>query len=138
MKNVNRNNITAAVIASFAGAKDARMRELVSRLVEHLHAYAKEVRLTHAEWKAAIDFLYAAGKISDERRNEFILTSDVLGLSSLVDLINNPRGATESSELGPFHAAGSPLLPVGADLKSAHHPVLVKQRVVGAFGVGLE
>jgi len=136
MKNVTRDNITAAVIASFAGAKDARTRELVSKLVEHLHAYAKEVKLTHAEWKAAIDFLYAAGKISDERRNEFILTSDVLGLSSLVDLINNPQGATESSELGPFHAAGSPLLPVGADLirGNAGERVLVRGRVLDTGG----
>ena len=136
MRNVTRDNITDAVIASFKDAKDDRLKLIVSRLVEHLHSFAKDVKLTPAEWKAAIDFLYAAGKISDERRNEFILLSDVLGLSSLVDLLNTPPGATESSELGPFHSAGSPELPVGADLikGNAGERVLVRGRVLDTAG----
>lgn len=136
MRNVTRDNITDAVIASFKNAKDERLQLIVSRLVTHLHAFAKDVKLTPAEWKAAIDFLYAAGKISDERRNEFILLSDVLGLSSLVDLLNTPPGATESSELGPFHGTGSPELPVGADLikGNAGDRVLVRGRVLDTGG----
>ncbi len=139
MRNVTRDNITEAVIASFAGAKDERLRLVVSRLVAHLHAFAKDVQLTPAEWKSAIDFLYAAGKISDERRNEFILASDVLGLSSLVDLLNHPAGATEASELGPFHSEGSPWLPVGADLikDNAGERVLVRGRVTDTAGRAL-
>ena len=139
MKNVTRDNITEAVIASFAGAKDERLRFLVGRLAEHLHDYAREVKLTPAEWKVAIDFLYAAGRFSDERRNEFILLSDVLGLSSLVDLLNTPPGATESSELGPFHQSDSPELPVGADLirANAGDRVLVRGRVSDTGGRAL-
>jgi protocatechuate 3,4-dioxygenase beta subunit len=97
------------------------------------------VKLTPAEWKAAVDFLHAAGRISDERRNEFILLSDVLGLSALVDLLNHRPGATESSELGPFHAEGSPLLPVGADLvkDNAGERVLVRGRVTDTAGRAL-
>jgi hydroxyquinol 1,2-dioxygenase len=136
MKNVTRDNITGAVIDSFGGAKDERTRYLVACLVAHLHAFARETRLAPTEWKAAVDFLYAAGKISDERRNEFILLSDVLGLSSLVDLLNTPPGATESSELGPFHSIGSPELPVGADLIKGNpgDRVLVRGRVLDTAG----
>ncbi|HUF82814.1 MAG TPA: dioxygenase, partial [Burkholderiales bacterium] len=136
MRNVTRDTLTDAVIASFAGAKSDRLKYLVACLVAHLHAFARETKLTPAEWKAAIDFLYAAGKISDERRNEFILLSDVLGVSSLIDLINSPEGATESSELGPFHSAGSPLMPVGADLikGNAGDRVLVRGRVMDTAG----
>lgn len=136
MKNATRDTITDAVIASFRDAKDERLKLIVSRLVTHLHAFAKDVKLTPAEWKAAIDFLYAAGKISGERRNEFILLSDVLGFSSLVDLLNTPPGATESSALGPFHGAGSPELPVGADLiqGNAGDRVLVRGRVLDTAG----
>src|SRR5690606_3250336 len=116
MRDVTPESLTEAVIRSFAGAQDDRLKFLVARLVAHLHAFVRETGLTPAEWKRAIDFLHAAGRISDAQRNEFILLSDVLGVSSLVDLLNTPPGATESSALGPFHSSGSPLLPVGADL----------------------
>jgi hydroxyquinol 1,2-dioxygenase len=136
MRKVTKENITEAVIGSFAGARDARLKEVLAHLVRHLHAFAKDARLTHAEWKAAIDFLYAAGRISSEKRNEFMLASDVLGLSALVDLLNQPAGATEGSELGPFYAEGSPLLPVGADLvrDNAGERVLVRGRVLDTAG----
>lgn len=117
MRNVDETTLTAAVIASFANSGNARFRFLIEKLVTHLHAYARETQLTPAEWKAAIDFLYRAGRISDDARNEFILTSDVLGLSSLVDMLQSGKGATERSALGPFHAEGSPPLKVGGDLK---------------------
>lgn len=136
MRNVTRDNVTEAVIASFAGTKDERLKFVLSRLVTHLHAFAKDAKLTHVEWKAAIDFLHAAGKISNDNRNEFMLASDVLGLSSLVDLLNHPAGATEGSELGPFYTAGSRVLPVGADLikDNAGERVLVRGRVLDTKG----
>jgi hydroxyquinol 1,2-dioxygenase len=136
MRKVTQESITDAVIASFAGSKDGRLKEVLGHLVRHLHAFARDAKLTHAEWKAAIDFLYAAGRISNDQRNEFMLTSDVLGLSTLVDLLNQPAGATESSELGPFYAEGSPLLPVGADLVKGNtgDRVLVRGRVLDTAG----
>ena len=136
MRNVTAASITQAVAHSFEGAADPRFKQLIERLTHHLHAYAREVNLTPEEWKAGIDFLYHAGKISDEARNEFILTSDVLGLSSLVDLLQSGAGATERSALGPFHAEGSPLLAVGGDLKRDNdgEPLLVRGCVRDADG----
>jgi len=79
--------------------------------------FAKDVNLTHAEWNTGIQFLEAAGEISDKERHEFVLLSDVLGLSSLVDMLHNRPEGTSSSVLGPFHIAGSPDLPVGGDMR---------------------
>lgn len=136
MRNISRDNITEAVTASFGQCGDARLRLVLTRLVTHLHAFAREVNLTPQEWKAGIDFLYRAGKISDEARNEFILTSDILGLSSLVDMLQTGAGSTERSALGPFHADGSPPLAVGGDLVrgNAGEPMLARGRVFDAAG----
>lgn len=136
MRNVSATSITQAVVHSFDSTTDPRFKHLIERLTHHLHAFAREVQLTPEEWLAGIDFLYRAGKISDEARNEFILTSDVLGLSSLVDLLTSAAGATERSALGPFHAEGSPPLEVGGDLKqnNAGEPMLVHGRVLNADG----
>jgi hydroxyquinol 1,2-dioxygenase len=139
VRNVNDSTLTAAVIASFAKSDNARFRFLVEKLIAHLHAYARETSLTPEEWKAGIDFLYHAGKISDAARNEFILTSDVLGLSSLVDMLQSGRNATERSTLGPFHADDSPLLAVGGDLKRNNDgdTLLVRGRVMAADGTAI-
>jgi hydroxyquinol 1,2-dioxygenase len=136
MRNVNESSITQAVVRSFDGAADPRFRTIIDSLTRHLHAFAREVDLTPEEWKAGIDFLYRAGKISDEKRNEFILTSDVLGLSSLVDMLQSDAGATERSALGPFHSEGSPALAVGGDLKQDNDgdPLLVRGRVLDEAG----
>ena len=136
MRNITRDNITAAVTASFAGAKNERLKFILARWVAHLHEFARETHLTHAEWKAGIDFLYRAGRISEEKRNEFILASDVLGLSSLVDLLQTSPGATDSSALGPFHAQDSRPLPPGGDLikHNAGEPMLVRGRVLDDAG----
>lgn len=136
MRNVNADSITRAVVRSFDGAADPRLREIVARLVEHLHAFAREVKLTPEEWQRGIAFLHAAGKISTDARNEFVLLSDVMGLSSLVDLLASGSGATERSALGPFHAEGSPMLEVGGDLKRDNdgEPMLVRGRVLDAAG----
>ncbi len=103
-------DITAAVVASFEGCSDARVCELIQTLVKHLHAFATEVRLTEEEWASGIRILTETGDITDERRQEFILWSDSLGLSMLVDALSNtkPDGATESTVLGPFYVPGSP------------------------------
>lgn len=136
MRNVNSTTVTSAVVRSFDGATGPRFRQVIERLVHHLHAFAREVQLTPDEWKAGIDFLYQAGKMSDEARNEFILTSDVLGLSSLVDMLQSDGGGTERSALGPFHAEGSPPLAVGGDLKRDNdgEPMLVRGRIMDADG----
>jgi len=136
MRNIRLDNISSAVQASLDGAADARFREVMRGLVAHLHAFARDVHLTHAEWNAGIEFLAQAGRISDERRSEFMLASDVLGLSSLVDLLNGSQQGTESSVLGPFHVAGAPLLPVGASLvgNNAGERVLLRGQVLDSAG----
>lgn len=95
-----------------------RLGELMTALVRHLHDFSREVRLTEDEWMAAIEWLTAAGGISDDKRQELILTSDVLGLSTLVVQLNNtftPQ-ATPATVLGPFHIDGSPTAPHGFDM----------------------
>jgi hydroxyquinol 1,2-dioxygenase len=115
MRSVDKDTITDAFMAYCAKTTEPRLRFVLSRLVAHLHAFAREVDLSHEEWMTGIELLYRSGKISSPERNEFILLSDVLGLSSLVDMINSGSG-TELSPLGPFHIEGAPLLPCGADL----------------------
>ena len=103
-----------------------RLREVLGSLVTHLHAFAKEVKLTHSEWETGISLLERAGEISNKERHEFVLLSDVLGLSSLVDMINSRPEGTSSSVLGPFHISGAPELAIGGDLKGHFGgPVLV-------------
>jgi hydroxyquinol 1,2-dioxygenase len=118
MRDFDENNITAAVVERFADTPDPRLREILSSLVEHLHAVARDVRLSFAEWNRAIDFLTRTGQICSNTRQEFILLSDTLGLSMLVDAIDHPAGfgATESTVLGPFYVASAPELPLGSDV----------------------
>ena len=110
--------LTDTVLASFDGTPDPRTRKLVVALTRHLHAFAREVRLTEAEWSVAIDFLTAAGHITDDKRQEFILLSDVLGLSMQTITINHPvhDTITESTVLGPFFVDGAPRIDNGGDL----------------------
>jgi protocatechuate 3,4-dioxygenase beta subunit len=110
--------VTDEVLASLAGAKSDRFREVMTSLVRHLHGFAREVALTDAEWELAIDFLTRAGHITDDRRQEFILLSDVLGLSMLTVGINAPAsaGATESTVFGPFFVTGAPEIALGGDI----------------------
>lgn len=113
---VGPEGITRAARDSFAGAPDERQRFLLQRLVECLHGYARDVGLTRAEWDAAVAFLTETGQTCSERRQEFVLLSDTLGLSMLVDALDHPSppGATESTVLGPFHVEGAPLRPMGS------------------------
>jgi hydroxyquinol 1,2-dioxygenase len=117
-RNLSDEALTAAVIASFDGASSERFRTVAQSLVHHLHAFLAESRPSEQEWAAAIDFLTRTGQISDERRQEFILLSDVLGVSMLVIGINHPagEGATESTVFGPFFVAGAPEIANGEDI----------------------
>jgi hydroxyquinol 1,2-dioxygenase len=112
------DRITPDVLASLERAPDPRARRVLESLIHHLHAFAREVALTDEEWLAGIRFLTAAGQKCDERRQEFILISDVLGLSMLVDAINHGHaaGATEGTVLGPFHVEGAREIANGDDL----------------------
>jgi protocatechuate 3,4-dioxygenase beta subunit len=126
------------VAASFAGTPDPRLRQVMTSLVQHLHAFVKDVELTEEEWGFAIDFLTRTGHMSDEVRQEFILLSDVLGVSMLVETINHRTGgtSTESTVLGPFHMVSSPVRELGDDiaLDGKGTPCLVSGQVTGPDG----
>ncbi len=130
--------ITEQVVASFSASPDARLGELMAALVRHLHAFVDEVGLSEAEWGRAIERLTATGHITDERRQEFILWSDTLGVSMLVDAISHPAptGATESTVLGPFYVPDSPLRETGADIaeQEAGTPAWVSGQVLSLDG----
>jgi hydroxyquinol 1,2-dioxygenase len=136
MKNITQTNVTDAVKNSFERIDDARMHLLVNRLVHHLHAYAIDTQITHTEWREGIAFLHRAASITTPSRSEFTLISDVLGLSSLVDLLASKPGATEGSVLGPFHTRGSPWMDNGANLinGNAGSPVVVRGRFTDIDG----
>jgi hydroxyquinol 1,2-dioxygenase len=138
-RNKTEDDITAEVLARFAQTEDPRLREIMLSLIGHLHAFVKEVKLTEAEWFQAIEILTAAGKMCSDKRQEFILFSDTLGVSMVVDLIDHrkPEGATESTVFGPFHRLGAPELPPGGNI--AHRdttgmPTLVRGRVLDLDG----
>jgi hydroxyquinol 1,2-dioxygenase len=138
MRNLNQDTITQAVIARFAATPDARLKELMTSLVQHLHAFAREVKLTEAEWLAGVEFLTATGQKCDDKRQEFILLSDTLGLSMLTVAMNNdkPAGCTEATVFGPFHVEGAPHYGHGADVANgaAGEPCIVRGRVLGLKG----
>jgi protocatechuate 3,4-dioxygenase beta subunit len=126
------------VAASFARTPDPRLRRVLTSMVQHLHAFVKDVELTEEEWGAAIAFLTRTGQTSDDVRQEVILLSDVLGVSMLVETINHRTGgtSTESTVLGPFHMVESPPRELGADiaLDGKGEPCLVTGRVTGPDG----
>ena len=131
MRNVTKDNITDVFISYMAEDTNPRLREVMGALVKHLHAFAKEVNLTHGEWEQGINFLKRTGDISDAERDEFVLLSDVLGLSSLVDMLHNTPEGTSSSVLGPFHITGAPDLPIGGDMKGGFDgTVMVSEGIV--------
>jgi hydroxyquinol 1,2-dioxygenase len=115
---VTEDNITELAVERWATARDPRLAELLAALVRHVHDFAREVRLTEAEWMAAMRWLTRAGQISDDKREEFILASDVLGLSMLVVQMNHrlDPAATPATVLGPFHIEGSPEFGFGGDM----------------------
>jgi hydroxyquinol 1,2-dioxygenase len=118
MRQFSEASVTEAVIERLAECEDPRFAEVMSALVRHLHAFVREVELSEAEWMAAIRFLTAVGQACTDQRQEFILLSDTLGVSILVDAINHrvPTGAVESTVLGPYYQEGAPDVPLGADI----------------------
>lgn len=139
MKHLGEENITAEAQARLAETPNPRLKQIMMALTQHLHDFAREVRLTPAEWMAGIEFLTRVGQISDDQRQEFILLSDTLGLSALVDIIahaNADRGATASSLLGPFYRVGVPELKRGESIAKGPggEPLAVRGRVVSSYG----
>ncbi|WP_369275045.1 intradiol ring-cleavage dioxygenase [Streptomyces sp. R11] len=132
------DTVTDEVVASLRGTDDPRLRELLTGLIRHLHAFARESRLTQEEWERAVGFLTATGQACTRTRQEFIMLSDVLGLSMLVESINDRHGpgATESTVLGPFHMTESPVRALGAniDLVGGGEPCVVSGRVLSRDG----
>ena len=131
-------NSADVVTSRNAAAKDARLAEVMAVITRHLHAAVKEIEPTQDEWFEAIQFLTGVGHMCNDWRQEFILLSDVLGVSMLVDAINNrkPSGASESTVLGPFHVEDAPELPMGADicLDQKGEPMLVRGRILDTQG----
>ena len=117
-RELDEHNITQAVIERFANAPDARVKEVCTSLVKHLHDFVRDVRPSEEEWGYAIDFLTRTGKMCDGARQEFILLSDTLGVSTLVDSINHPvtGNITQSTVLGPFHTELMPDCKLGDDI----------------------
>lgn len=138
MGNATEDDLTNAVLAKLSGARDARLREIMESLVRHLHGFIRETGVTEAEWAAGIRFLTAVGHKCDARRQEFILMSDTLGVSMLVDMINHrkPDGATQTTVLGPFHAPGAKELPMWGDIGAGvpGEPCYVSGRVLDTDG----
>lgn len=120
MRDFDENNITAAVLDRFANTPDRRLKAIMCSLVSHLHDFVRDIEPTFDEWEYAIDYLTRTGQTCTDKRQEFILLSDTLGVSMLVDAINHrlPEGATETTVLGPFHVSDAPHLPDGADISA--------------------
>lgn len=138
MRNINEDTITTAVLESLAGCDNPRLKEVMSALACHLHDFAREVKLTEAEWMEGIRFLTATGQKCDDKRQEFILLSDTLGLSMLTVALNHSKSAqaTEATVFGPFHVESAPQLEQGEDMSggAAGEPLFVNATVRGTGG----
>ncbi len=138
MSNLTEQNLVNAVLEKLEGAKDPRFKEVMTSLIKHLHAFVRETELTEAEWIRGIQFLTATGKKCDDKRQEYILLSDTLGVSMLVDAINHrkPGGATETTVLGPFYVSGAKDMPMWADIAgdAPGEPAYVFGRVLDVGG----
>ena len=138
MRNQIEHDLTASVLARVESAADPRFKEVMAGLIRHLHDFVREVELTEVEWFECIKFLTATGQKCDGKRQEYILLSDVLGVSMLVDAINHrrPRGATENTVLGPFYVHGAPEIRNGDDMAAGWkgEPTYVTGRVVDGAG----
>jgi hydroxyquinol 1,2-dioxygenase len=141
VRDLSGDRLTEEVLSRFAHAPSPRLAEVLQALVRHVHAFAREVQLTEAEWAAAIDFLTRTGQTCSDTRQEFILLSDVLGLSMQVIGINHPPsgGSTESTVFGPFYVGDSPLHQNGDDLANGARgePCFVSGRVRSTAGDAL-
>ena len=140
MRSVSKETITQSFLDYIADDTDERLRFVLEKLAHHLHDFVRETNLTHDEWRKGLELLYKAGEISSPERNEFVLFSDVLGLSSLVDIVNSSEDGTPSSVLGPFHILGAPDVPLGGDLIGDNEgtPLILGGKVVSADGEPIE
>ncbi len=138
MREFDERSITQAVIERLQQSADPRFKQVMTSLVTHLHNFVRDVKLTEAEWIGAIQFLTEVGKTCTEKRQEFILLSDTLGVSVLVITLNHPadHGSAESTVLGPFYWEGAPDLPRGSDLAVGvtGEPAFYSGRVLSASG----
>ncbi|HLJ34151.1 MAG TPA: intradiol ring-cleavage dioxygenase [Ktedonobacteraceae bacterium] len=138
MSNNTEEQITRNVLDSMAHAPDRRLHSVMTSLISHLHAFIREVEPTQEEWATAIQFLTRTGQLCDEKRQEFILLSDITGVTMLVDAINHRSqdGATESTIFGPFYREGAQELPVGATISKdgRGEPVVVTGKVLSTSG----
>ncbi len=138
MRDLNEHTITAAVLDRFAATPDPRLKAVLGSLVQHLHDFVRDVEPSFEEWQQAIEYLTRTGQTCTDMRQEFILLSDVLGVSMLVDAINHrmPAGATETTVLGPFHVADVPFSANGADIGAglAGERLFVEGSVASADG----
>lgn len=138
MQHQDLDALTQSVMDRFADTPDTRLKEIMSSLVRHLHAFARDVNLTEGEWFKGIEFLTATGQKCSETRQEFILLSDVLGLSMLTVAMNNdkPQGCTEATVFGPFYVQDAPHYENGEDVANgaSGQPCKVKGKVRGAGG----
>jgi hydroxyquinol 1,2-dioxygenase len=138
MSNNTEEQITQNVLDSMAQTPSPRLKQVMSSLVSHLHAFVREVELTQEEWALGIQFLTRTGQMCDDKRQEFILLSDISGTTMLVDAINHrsPDGATESTIFGPFYREGAPELPTGATISQDERgePIVVTGRVLSTDG----
>ena len=132
--------LTEEVLRAYAATPDPRRRELLAALIRHLHAFAAETGLTHREWLAGLEFLTAVGQTCDDQRQEFVLLSDVLGLSAQVDHVNAAAGATEPTVLGPFYRPGAPQRGPGEHIGRPEDgaPTLIRGRVTATTGHPIE
>jgi hydroxyquinol 1,2-dioxygenase len=140
MRNLTPQTITQAFADYAKNAPSARTRTLLVGLADHLHRFVREHQVTPAEWDAAIGALTRATAFTDDKRNEYILFSDLLGVSSLIDMVNAAKTGTPSSVLGPFHIEGAPELANGGDLWRGQvgEPLVVSGRVTDGAGAPLE
>lgn len=138
MKDIGEDNITDEVLAAVVGGENRRVQEISVALIKHCHAFISEVEPTQAEWEAGIEFLTRVGQKCTDKRQEFILLSDTLGISMLVDAINHRKdnGATQSTVLGPFFVESRPSLPLGANMSEGIEgtPMFVSGRVMSEDG----
>jgi hydroxyquinol 1,2-dioxygenase len=138
MREFDEKSITAAVLARMDECEDPRFKQVMTSLVTHLHQFVRDVKLTDAEWFGAIQFLTDVGKTCTDKRQEFILLSDTLGISILVITLNHPAsgGTTDSTVQGPYYWEGAPELPNGANLAVdvKGEPAIYSGRVVSSDG----
>src|SRR5215475_11358426 len=138
MPYVTEDNLTDVALARWNDIPDPRLRQIMQSLIKHLHGFVRDIEPTQREWAAAIDWLTRTGQMCSQKRQEFILTSDVLGVSMLVDAINHRQssGATPTTVEGPFHVPNAPEVANGGNMavNAPGIPCFVIGKVSGTAG----